>query len=470
MSGLSPASILFSSDGYELSVVQNSAIPTGTRALITAGSDGSNARPILVDSTGSPVIVGAGIAGTPSGGVLTIQGVSGGTNLSVSQATAANLNATVVQGNAGTLGQSWFTQITDATNGPVAVKPASTAAVASDPALVVAISPNNTFTTSFGDLTGTGKLNALNATATVALTGEQNVAMQLLAGTLVGTIVPEFSVDGGTTWITGYWIDPTNGAVSSNIVFGSNNTAQTRLFAGVGGASNARVRVSAYTSGSAIADMRASFMNSGYDLYAGAIGSTTLPPLMKQIGGVVTTSAPTYTNNTINTFSLTTAGALRVDNSGVTQPVSGTITANQGTANSLANAWTTQITDTTNGPVAVKAASTAAVAADPALVVAISPNNSIITDKSSSANITSVAGSVTNTSILASNSSRVSATIYNSTNKTMFLALGPTASTTAYTVQIFASSYWELPVSYTGAISAVWASGVSGNALVTELT
>jgi hypothetical protein len=34
-------------------------------------------------------------------------------------------------------------KITDATNGPAAVKPASTAAVATDPALVVAISPNN---------------------------------------------------------------------------------------------------------------------------------------------------------------------------------------------------------------------------------------------------------------------------------------------------------------------------------------
>src|SRR5215831_13828206 len=40
--------------------------------------------------------------------------------------------------------------------------------------------------------------------------------------------------------------------------------------------------------------------------------------------GAVTTSAPTYTNATSNFLSLTTAGALRVDGSGVTQPVSGT--------------------------------------------------------------------------------------------------------------------------------------------------
>ncbi|SRR6266567_9566492 len=100
-------------------------------------------------------------------------------------------------------------------------------------------------------------------------------------------------------------------------------------------------------------------------------------------------------------------GHVTVDNASIavtgtffqaTQPVSGTVTANQGTANTLANKWPVQvtdgtnamptgdviaralfheITDGTNGPVAVKAANIAAVAADPALVVAISPNNPI---------------------------------------------------------------------------------------------
>lgn len=52
----------------------------------------------------------------------------------------------------------------------------------------------------------------------------------------------------------------------------------------------------------------------------------------------------------------------------------GSTTANQGTANTLANAWPTKITDGTNGPAAVKPASTAAAATDPGLVVDISPN------------------------------------------------------------------------------------------------
>ena len=54
------------------------------------------------------------------------------------------------------------------------------------------------------------------------------------------------------------------------------------------------------------------------------------------------------------------------------------VTANQGTANSTANAWPTKVTDGTNSA-AVKAASTAALAADPSLVVAFSPNTGLPT-------------------------------------------------------------------------------------------
>ena len=73
-------------------------------------------------------------------------------------------------------------------------------------------------------------------------------------------------------------------------------------------------------------------------------------------------------------FLTTTSGRLAVDGSGVTQPVSGTVTANQGTPNTAANKWPVSVTDGTSTS-AVKAASTAAVAADPALVVAHSPNS-----------------------------------------------------------------------------------------------
>jgi hypothetical protein len=73
MSGVSPSSVLFSSDGYELAVVSGAAFVPNTRSLLVAGNDGTDTRTILIDSTGRQVVVGAGTAGTPAGGVITIQ-------------------------------------------------------------------------------------------------------------------------------------------------------------------------------------------------------------------------------------------------------------------------------------------------------------------------------------------------------------------------------------------------------------
>ncbi len=77
-------------------------------------------------------------------------------------------------------------------------------------------------------------------------------------------------------------------------------------------------------------------------------GSTTTGQKGELIQGAVTTSAPTYTTGQTNPLSLTTAGGLRIDGSGVTQPVSGTVTANQGTAAALSGAWPVKLTDGTN--------------------------------------------------------------------------------------------------------------------------
>jgi len=72
------------------------------------------------------------------------------------------------------------------------------------------------------------------------------------------------------------------------------------------------------------------------------------------VQGAVTTAAPVYINGQVDPLSLTTAGLLRVDGSGVTQPisgsitvsgtttVSGTVTANQG------GTWTVQPGNTAN--------------------------------------------------------------------------------------------------------------------------
>lgn len=78
------------------------------------------------------------------------------------------------------------------------------------------------------------------------------------------------------------------------------------------------------------------------------------------------------------------SGTVAVSNFPATQPVSGTVTvtgtvtSNQGTANTAANAWPVKPTDGTN-VITVKAASTASVATDTSEVIQISPNQPQLT-------------------------------------------------------------------------------------------
>lgn len=84
-------------------------------------------------------------------------------------------------------------------------------------------------------------------------------------------------------------------------------------------------------------------------------------------------------------------------------------------------------------------------------------------------NIASSASSVT---ILAANTSRKGAMIYNDSTQVLYLDLsGGTASNTSYSVQVPPNGFFELPgpTIYNGAITGIWAS-VNGNARVTEFS
>lgn len=83
MSSESPDIVIYDVNGLPMAVQNATAIPASTSALIVAGSDGTNSRYILLDSSGRQIVVGAGTAGSPTGGVLTIQGITGGTNVPV---------------------------------------------------------------------------------------------------------------------------------------------------------------------------------------------------------------------------------------------------------------------------------------------------------------------------------------------------------------------------------------------------
>lgn len=79
----SPAAILYDADGIALAVADATAPPANTPGFIGVGYDGTYARFIRVDASGYQVSVGAGVAGSPAGGVVSVQGVSGGQALVV---------------------------------------------------------------------------------------------------------------------------------------------------------------------------------------------------------------------------------------------------------------------------------------------------------------------------------------------------------------------------------------------------
>ena len=237
---------------------------------------------ILYDASGNPLVVADGAAPLSTGGLM-VAGYDG-----------ANARRLIV-------------------------KAPSTAAVATDPALVVALSPNNPITVgAASDVTATGALGALNAAVTVTHPGLASVGVQLAAGTLAGTLTFEQSYDGGTTWVAvvARKVD-TDFKGSTGWGFINPNPATTIAFVGNAGAGASRVRVSAYTSGTANATVRASSIVDAQTLFSAGAGLAA-PPSVAQIGG----------------SDGSTLVAARF-----------------------------------------KAASTAAVAADPALVVTVSPNS-----------------------------------------------------------------------------------------------
>lgn len=566
MSSTSPAAILFSADGYELSAINGSAIPTGTRGILMEGSDGTNSRFITVDTSGRVIVAGtatdntanstakvpvmAAVATTAAptwttgnmaplsvdtSGNLRITGTVTANNASVSATGAAPpASATYAGGSVTTAAPAYTTGqmsalsltttgllrvdgsgVTQPVSGTITANVGTTGGLALDATVAkLTIAQSAALGTNTQALVGgsvttaaptytAGNINPLSLTTAGALRIDGSGSTQPVSGTVTANAgTGNFNVIGiGTDNTTNSTAKlPVLGAVAStaaptytsgNMVPLSTDTSGNLRITGTVTANNASVSAtgaappaSATYAGASVTtaaptyttgQMSALSMTTAGQLRVDGvypINATTPTSDANFMAAAVTTAAPAYTTGQLSALSLTTAGSLRVDGSGATQPVSGTVTSNQGTAGTAAQGWFSKITDGTN-TAAVKAASTAPAATDPAVVVTISPNTpalAVISDKSSTGTITSVNGATTNTSILTPNTSRISATIYNAANKTMYIALGATASTSAYTIQVFQGSYWELPVSYTGAISAVWASGVSGAALVTELT
>lgn len=192
-------------------------------------------------------------------------------------------------------------------------------------------------------------LAALNAAATISTQGSGSAVVQV-TGAFVGTISFEATLD-GSNWFAVNAAPVTGGALVTTA------TAAGQWIIGTSGFAQTRVRVSAYTSGTATTSIAAS---------AGSVATsmvTALPSGTNTIGYLKVTDG---TNFAPTGDVAARAGYERITDGTNTMP----------TMDAIARKGFQAVTDGTN-TAAVKAASTAAAATDPALVVAISPNNTV---------------------------------------------------------------------------------------------
>ena len=209
--------------------------------------------------------------------------------------------------------------------------------------------------TPFSSLIATGTLNALNSTVQVSMYQYNSVGVQIAAGTFIGVIVAETSFDNGVTWNQTYFAQVGSGNKNAVLVYGSANTAGAYTIVMNGGVGLARLRAFSWTSGSCAITLRASnIFDESLDMDL-ASPASALPPSASIIGGSVTTAAPTYTTGTANFASLTTAGALRVDGSGITQPVSGTVAVSGTSSNNITQVGGVAVAATAKGTQATNA-------------------------------------------------------------------------------------------------------------------
>jgi len=101
--------------------------------------------------------------------------------------------------------------------------------------------------------------------------------------------------------------------------------------------------------------------------------------------------------------------------------------------------------------------------ADGKLIVTSSPS-------SVSAAVTSVAGAVSSTTLLAANTSRKGFIIYNDSTAILYVKLGSSASTSSFTYRLTPNGIvTESAFGYTGIITGIWTSA-TGNVRITELS
>jgi hypothetical protein len=156
-------------------------------------------------------------------------------------------------------------------------------------------------------------------------------------------------------------------------------------------------------------------------------------------------------------------GSITVDGS---VSVAGTATVGGTVASTQSGAWTVTANAGT-GPFPVSD-NGGSLTVDGTVSVNGTVSTSVIS--ASTATLTNINDTAASTALLASNADRKGFAIYNDSTSALYVKFGTSAASSAFTVKIESSGYYELVGHgvYTGPIDGVWVTDASGAARVTE--
>jgi len=436
-----------------------------------AGKDGGGlTQDIATDASGNLTVAGTGTAGTPAGGILTVQGAGSMTALVVSQGTASSLKAEVV--------------------GPAA----DGAAVSGNPVLIAGQDGTNAqslLTDSSGRLTVIGAAGdgVAVAGAPVLIGGQDGTNAQSMltdssgrpvvvgpgtAGTAAGGVLSVQGVASMTpVLVSGAAAD--GAAVSGNPVLmaGQDGTNAQSLLTD---ASGRMTVIGAAGDGASVAG--APVLMGGQDgtnaqsiltdttgrqvvVGAAADGAAVAGnPVL--IGGVDGSSnAQTLATDTSGRLTIATIE---------TSVVPGTSGTHLGKAEDAGH--TTG--DTGVEMLAVRNDADAALSTTDLDYTPVNTDSSgavkVRERVASTATLSNVASSATNVTLLSANTARRGAIFFNDSTQAAYVKFGATASATSFTYKMLAATTLELPQPvYVGIIDALWDSA-NGNMRCTEIT
>lgn len=358
---------------------------------------------------------------------------------------------------------------------------ANNAAVSGNPLLIAGYDGTTTRTLKT-DATGNLLVNGVqdarqtgNIVAATTVVGpysvnNRNVTTVTVSGTYAGvSFVVEASDNGGTTWFGLQCINNATGQASSTWTPGTNATAS--YDAAVGGYTHIRVRATAWTSGTAAIGVSSQVF--AYDPVVAALSQglaatgTALVGNPVLIGGSDGTLARNLSTNT--------SGHVNIADGGNSITVDGTVAATQSGTWNIGSITTLPALPAGANAIGKLAANTGVdigdVTLNNALGAGTSDANTIRVTESSAATsvVTSVASAITSTVLKAANTARRGLTVFNNSTSVLYVNLGATASSTAFTIKMQPDSYYEVPFSYNGAVNGIWVAA-NGAALVTEIS